>query len=291
MNSSLAIAFSGSGKETNSSSGEDFAKLEQENVPKSSQGATLQDAASMLKYVQQGGNAFDYISDNCAELKIVDGVVTVTMGFYVWPSRMDLPYTLETTVGEISPVSVEYSEARSFDILFRNTKSVDVGYVFEGQLTKQMQFYTSDGSDISPDPTIYVKGSTVYLSKGASTVLRADVVAKGYRHTVVLTLNPVATTKLDKETGATVEVTGYELKSPAITVDWSSDNNPDETKNDTLTMKIPKCVEDVLEACPDASNSLTLNKDKDNDEDSQFYFVYWNTCTGGVIKQFWSKYV
>lgn len=288
MNNSLGVTFNGSSSSTTGGLGEDYAALEQENPPKSSDDATLRDAVAMLDYVQQGNSAFDYIAENCSSVRVVDGKVTITIGFFVWPSRMDLEYSLRTTEGVISDSSSIYREHRSFSIVFNNSSSENVGYLFEGTLRPEMPFYTEKGVDISPDPTITVNGPAVQLSREATTSLRANVIAEGYRHELVLTLSEAGTTKIDPETGEEVALEGYTIPTPKVFVDWGAED--DEETNDSLTMEIPACAESLLNACPGDDVGGGTNLNIIDDDDNLYYFIYWDTCEGEIVDQFWGKY-
>lgn len=277
MNSSLQTTFSNT-----KDSVTDFAALEQEYKPPSSDGATIADAIAMLNYVKQGSSAFDYIVDNCSAVKVVDGVVIITLGFFVWPSRLDLPYTLHTTAGVISDTVTSYSEPRMFNVIFTNSDVEDIGYLFEGSFVNEMPFYTSKGRDISPDPKIIVDSPLVRLSTKCNTVLRANVVASGYRHELEISLTSEEVTKVDRTTGNEVTVSGYALPSPTIFVDWGSDEDHGDAY-DSLSLEIPTCVQTLLETCDEGSLASSL----DETESSSNYVVYWDTCSGEILDQFW----
>lgn len=285
LNKSVGVSYSKS--ETLDSSIDEWVKLEQVDIPNSSQGATIKDAVNMVAYVKQGNSAFDYIADSCIYVSINAGVVTVKLDLYVWPSDINLQYELKTSIGTISD-GTKISKPRAFNVIFDKTNTKSLGFIFDGVLRPEMPFFSSRGGDITPDPTITIEGSNIVLSKKCTTVLRADVTAKGYLHTLSVELDSGTTTKQDKKTGAEVTVSGYLLPEPTITATWGDcDANSTECledHKDVLEMKIPSCVTDLLNACGDGEIPKTL---EDMHDDEAKYIVYWNTCTGEVIDEFW----
>lgn len=271
MNKSVQTSFNGPESGSLDTSLDEWAKLEQVYTPNSAQGATIKDAINMVRYAESGISAFQYVNDSCAY--IVGS--NVKLDFYVWPSDMDLEYELTSAAGEISK-GIKISKPKAFNIIFDKTDSMSVGFIFEGTLKPEIPFFTSVGGDISPNPTITIDGQNIILSESCTTVLRADGKADGYRHTLTI---PIAG-----------NVTS--INSPTVTVTWGSCASDDveciEDHMDVMEMDIPQCVNDLLGRCESEDNSSRDSLETLYDEDPK-YMVYWNTCNGKPIKEFWKE--
>src|SRR5574340_1526590 len=80
-----------------------WARLTQEPIPDRAGRANLRDLWQMIAAAQAGESAYEYVYDSCPYVAIVDGVVRITLPFYVWPSHLGLAYDLTATAGTISP--------------------------------------------------------------------------------------------------------------------------------------------------------------------------------------------
>lgn len=283
-NSAVNVSFTGP-EASDTSKLDEWAKLEQVDAPKSSEGATIADAVNMVAYAKQGNSAFDYIADSCTYITVKDGAVIVKLQFWVWPSSMDLDYTLETSIGEIE-AGTKVSKIKSFDVIFDKSDSVDVGFIFDGTLKPEMPFFASLGSDISPDPVITQDRTKIELSTTCTTVLRATGRAEGYKHTLTIELATSTKEKIDSDTGEKVTLTGYSLPNPEITVVWGNCEENDtqciETHKDELELSVPQCVTDLLNACGEEEPATSL----ENLYDDWKYVVQWDTCRGIIVNEF-----
>lgn len=287
-NASMITSFINRGTSVLDSSGlEEWAKLEQADIPKAAETATLKDAFAMVGYAKNGRSARDYIMDSCPYAKITKGLVTIEMDFYVWPSALDLPYWLTTSVGEISKGAL-FRRDRSFDVIFNSQQSVDIGFLFDGDFAQEMPFFDNQGHKLDPQPTVSIEGTNVVLSAAATGVLRATVTAKGYLHTLTIKVSETPVTKTDATTGDSVTLGGYDLDnlSATIMVVWGNCGHEDyeciESHRDILAMVIPACVGDLLNACDgNQSSTLTVN------DDDRKYVVYFSACNGEILDQGW----
>jgi len=299
MNNSLTISFSASASSSDVST---WAALEQVDIPESAGEATVSDVLTMVGYAKNGKSARDYIQENCSSLRVVGDVINIDLDFYVWVSSMDLPYTLSVnnSSGSIS-AATRFTRPTSFNVIFKNTDAVDVGRLFDGTLSAEMPFFNEDGSVILPSPTFETVGPNVVLSEKATTVLRADGTAEGYKHTLTLSLDVPRVEKVDMATGNSKTIAAYSVTGleAIVTVVWG------DNKSDTLNIAIPSCVSALLNACvgdmdgdgdididdlligganlPEQITDLFTN----NNQGKQI--VWWNTCTGKVIKQVWKQ--
>ena len=238
----------------------------------------------MIAAAMAGESAFEYVYDSCPYVVIIDGVVRITLPFFVWPSDLGLAYDLTASLGTISP-GVAYEEFRSFDAVFDHTDSYDYEAIFVGELTPEMPFFRDDGTEIKVQPSeIVTTGSLVTLPEPLTTVLRAEGKAYGFRHELVIEVvkaAPAAEPAAEEEGEAAGPAlyTAQDLEA-AITVAWLDENG--ETQSDILDMKIPGCVLDLLETCEDGTP-----KGDPRRPPGELFYLYHSTCNGEVLLGRW----
>ena len=311
MDNSLIVSFNANSAADLTSNISTWAALEQVKKPNSAQEATVSDVFAMVGYAKNGKSARDYIQELCSSLRIVGDVINIDIDFYVWVSSMDLPYTLtvNNTSGSIGP-GTRFTRPTSFNIIFNHTDAVDVGRLFDGTLKAEMPFFADDGSVISPSPTFEMVGSNAVLSEKATTVLRANGTVEGYKHTLTISLG-VPRIAVDKSTRNTITYGAFSTVGleASIRVAWGN-CDPDTPgyeqciarTQDNLKIDIPACVKSLLNACV-----VDMDGDGDIDIDDLILgalklpssitnitrgtggkqIVWWDTCTGKVIKQKW----
>jgi len=253
-----------------------WARLSQEPIPSSADEANLRDLHQMIAAAMAGESAFEYVYDSCPYVVIIDGVIRITLPFFVWPSGLGLAYDLSASAGTISP-GVAHEEFRSFDVVFDHTDTADYEAIFVGELTPEMPFLRPDGSEI-PEPEIIAAGSLVTLPEQLTAVLRAEGKVYGFRHELVIEVVKAA---VDPEAGedAEAELNKVEKPESAITVAWLDENG--ETQTDILDMKIPGCVLDLLETCEDGTPK------GEPEQEGERYVVYYSTCNGEELLARW----
>ena len=245
-----------------------WARLEQEAIPAGAGRANLADLYQMLAMAMSGQSAYEYIYDSCPYVTIIDGLVRVTLAFYVWPSEIDLNYRLHANIGEIGlPELVE--APKSFDAVFDNTDSVELGYLFTGSAVPEMPFFNQQG-ELLPDPAITILDTLVMLPENVTTVLRLDGLATGYKHTITMEL-------VKAQDGEPYSIDN--LKA-TVTCIWTDEDGQAQT--DILDLQIPGCVEDLLNLCDDGRLRTDVHVDED-----QLYVVYYSTCNGEILRERW----
>lgn len=178
MNQNIQVQLSGIEIET----GQQWLTLEQEYKPSESDYVSPAVVNQMLARAVSGKSAVTYINDSCGYVKVLDGVVYVDLAFYVWPSSLDMDYSLSTNLGTIS--EGEYVEIyKSQDVVFNGSNSTQLEYLFSGDYEFQMPVFLSNGT-----PTInyeLIQGDSYFqFNRDVYTVLRADGIAKGFRHVI-----------------------------------------------------------------------------------------------------------
>lgn len=267
-----------------------WCRLTQEAIPSRADEANLKDLYQMIAAAQAGESAYEYIYDSCPYVVIVDGVVRITLPFFVWPSDLGLAYELTASIGTIT-AGVAYEEERSFDVIFDHADSYDYEAVFDGELTPEMPFFAADGHQVDT-PEITITGSLITLPEPLTTVLRAEGTAYGFRHELVIEVvkaapatDPNAEPEADPaaapenpERAVIYSTTNLEA---AITVAWVDETGA--IQSEIMDMEIPGCVEDLLETCPDSGN---FKGDPERPE-GELYMVWYSTCNGEILQQRW----
>lgn len=179
--------------------------LEQEPIPYSEKVISPRDIEQMLARAISGDSAISYVDDSCRYITIQDGVITVTLDFYVWPSDLKLPYSLNASLGEVTEgQSLEYH--KSFDVILDNSSHQSLPYLLKGSgsVSKQMPYFHADGSVFENSPIFEVEGLDLNSSEDVTTVLRVKGVAQGFKHSVVMKFGK---SQFDPEIGYEAQVT------------------------------------------------------------------------------------
>ena len=145
--------------------------LEQEYIPETSQNATLADITAMWHIAMTGDSAFNYIAAHCP-VSIRNGVVTVYLGVYIYPSAQDLAYNISISTGIFKAMRLKTLQ-KNFDLLIPQSDSVSLDFVPEDDLTYEWETeaYNAFGEQI-PKPEITIKKNVVTLSESCFGVLR-----------------------------------------------------------------------------------------------------------------------
>jgi len=244
-------------------------KLQQVPVPKSGQTANISDLIKMYINARSGLSARTYQASRCPAT-VEDETVTIHLQVMVFPSSLDLPYTLDgQPVQPAQPVTLR--APREFDVIIPMANRVDLGFIAENfEILEATQFYGPDGGLI-PRPGISISGSYLLISEICFAVLRVRCIALGWIHDLDLSV-----TKQD----------GYNITNLSATVQATWMDN-DILQSDSLEMEIPDCVEALLATCPDgtlAGIAGTSKTNPDNPDKKNKTVVWYSTCTGSILR-------
>lgn len=245
-----------------------FLNMEQEYIPESSESASMIDALNMLGLARTGKSALSHITSSCDYVRVTSTSVIVDIGFYVWPSSLDMPYTLSADTGNITNGIGERLN-RSFDVVIDGTDSHTLDFLFEGSLSKSMPFFKLDGSKDTTIETT-VENNIISTSEKGYCVFRARGNSIGYYHVVTMVLPKTQAQK----------ITNFKN---SIIAEW--ENSSGEKVTTTLQLSIPQCVTDALEECGDdlAYEKLQCGAFDNCDETKKRVDIYYNACDGETI--------
>lgn len=275
MNSSLQIDFT---PKATSSVKEDsnWVKLQQYEYLEVDQILNFQDIYQMLLNAQAGLSAFSYLLPNCP-LTITENGVIITLDFYVFPSSMNLGYSLSPSIGELGIEGIQTSLHKDFDLIFPLSDRVELDYIIEDLNPIWLAGpRTAKNQVISPIPTLTIDNTIVTSSKSMFAVLRAKGQAPCFLHTLRIEIEKFK--DVEQDDGSTVrEIQKIDELKPTITATWTKSDG--STGTTILELKIPKCVEDFLTWCPNG----TLKGFTTITGTNRTITVYYNSCTGNYI--------
>lgn len=239
------------------------AKIVQEEIPANT--ASLGDLNQMIARAVAHRSARSYMIDCCPAAGLKGDVLTVSLDILVYPSKMDLEYSVTADWGKISgPVRIR--RPRRFDIIFDGTDSAELDTKFYGTFIPAMPFFDLSGLRIRT-PEMTRSGFRISLSTPAYGVLRAIGAEVGYRHTVTMPLTIKAGTKVS------------DIKNH-VTLTYIDSAGKIAVKQ--LLLEIPSCVKALLAIC-DGTGQPKLDIQV-NPPDQLAPTVYYSDCDGHVIE-------
>jgi len=270
MSQTLTAAY---GAQAAKDSADTWLKLWQRPWAREVQQAGVDDLTAMWYMVLAGLSARLYRAASCPATINSEGVVTVPLDFYVFPSSLGLQYSLAAAIGTIS-AGIAVEEEREFDLIFDQQDVVDLGYQAAGiEYVFQSEAYDEMGRQIARPRVSYAEGR-VHLSASCFCVLRIRCRALGYRHTVTMEL-----TKFEpgEDADGAINYTGYTIENlrNSIQATWMEN---DELQSEKLDLEIPPCVEDYLALCEDDTLKGIIGHLGD-----VWTIVFYSTCTGNIL--------
>ena len=250
---------------TSTSTHDIWCRLEQQ--PVSSGKLTENDLNRMLALVLAGKSARAYRPESC-EGWVSGDTINADLAVYVWPSALDLPYTLEAS-GVTMGVQEAWQQERDFDAVLEMSATLQLPFLVDQcQLSWQTPAYNRFGEVIAY-PELTVDGAIVTASAECFGVLRVRCLALGWRHAAAF---------------STVKVPNQKITEvhPSVRCTWiGADGKPDD---DVIDLDLPSCLDGLLESCGDG----TTMRDRvighiGDEEDQQVANIYYSTCTGQVL--------
>lgn len=244
--------------------GDIWLNMAQVEIPEIYNAVNLYDLTQMFTRVTSGLSVRTYRPARCP-VTIQGETVIVPIEFDVFPSSMDMPYSLRSGLGELSGPSRSADPRQEFDIVVPMTDRVTLPFLAENLISYwQTPCFNEFGEQVfsvgrSRD------GATISLDRTCFGVLRVICDAIGYRHT--------CTMEFIKGNYSITNVKN------SVVASWVDENNEQQTA--TLDLELPGCVEDLLETCDDGSLPTTIGQTEE--DPAGIPTVYYSTCNGFVI--------
>jgi len=239
-------------------------ELVQEGLSASSSYADMADIVAMYRYAISGRSARTYQPTDCPVA--IDGdLVTLSLGLYVFPTDLDLDYSLQVMPG-LAGEGAAVTVAREFDLVIPMAARASIGFLSESfEIIEATHFYNESGAVI-PTPSMEIVGTELLLDAVCFAVLRVRCIALGYLHTLEISVDKAA---------------GYKIENFAATAQasWMSGG---ELQEDSIDLEIPACVESYLAYC-EGDGDLIASLGKAGGGDDPIPIVQYNQCIGKVL--------
>jgi len=316
---SLVIPFSAAPTDNESLLDDIWLTLEQASIPVMNESVYLKDITSMWNMVMTGASATNYVSQTCP-VSVLNGVITIRLGVYVFPCSQDMQYTMTISNGEFGPM-VQKDVSREFDLLFPQSDSVALDFVPNDDITFEWETdaYNEFGEMISR-PEITLENNVVKMSASCFCVLRCKCTTLADYYPVFIyvvkavdaepteeDLTRVATCKENcealygvggsinanrylpcieacnktKNANAAPDRTGYSISNLQSTVQATWMGSDGKLDDESLSLTIPECVKKLLEMCDDGTMKSPLYGIDDGSD--KITTVYYSTCTGNIL--------
>lgn len=221
--------------------------------------------------------------------------VHIFLGFYAWPSSPDLPFSLESTTGEIVR-RMNTSTAKSFSIFVNNSDVVLLPYYMQSVSTMWETPCFSQSGEQLPAPPGVLHDTWIQLPYPVFGVVRINGIAIGESAAVHIILNKAIEsipTTLAQEASWYDAPSNQRIYTPppvesrqsvkisnvqcTVIATWLDEYGTEQT--DELVMETPQCVQDLLDLCPDMFQRILRICST-----SYVLYVHWNGCTGEIIE-------
>lgn len=161
-----------------------FVHLEQIKRFESQKTVTMFDVQQMVARARSGKSARTYKPDDCPAYIRSNSLVT-EFNFYVWPSSVDLPHTVFSSIGSVSAPEI-IEKTVQFSATFKLTDVIEFDFVLTDIVSAvwETDCYDAEGQKIDVGEP-YMDGlSTMRISKPAFGVVRITGIKKGAQHSV-----------------------------------------------------------------------------------------------------------
>lgn len=268
--------------------------LEPERVSKRHNRATLADIDAMLALARSGASARNRQASRCGWAKWdANGDLVVTLALWVWPSDIDLQYSLTLPPNvtgappalERLPKDSKYWVAGSGGEIELPWLLEDASFSWHPRIgvwdeksrpAEPPEIHQDKARLIitpHPDPPPAGGGRAGWGAQGERHgVLWALGTAVGWRHDIVVRYPKGGG---DDPSAPAISVTNAD--DIPVRATWTDENG--KTRTDDATLEIPDCVKAMLEECPAGSK----NRIRMRPEGGPPVVVYYNSCNGRVL--------
>lgn len=264
-------------------------KMEQVPVSETTETANLYDIFQMMSSAAGGLTSRIYKPDTLDYVSFQGNNILIKLDFWVFPSSLDLGYSLKINNGTISTKTYE-DVSKTGNVVVPLSKKVQMEYLINeasASLEWESTVYNKFGNVLS-NPEIIIDGPYIEFEEEVFGIIRADVEAKGYRYTATLSFpksEQEDVSYMIKDQTNFSSITNVDCSVICTYLDDSG-----EVQEEVLTLKIPDIVSDILEACPGKNTSYhdpCFFSDDPNacEENKEAYTTtyYYSTCDGEIL--------
>ena len=275
--------------------------LEPENVEAGRNRATLADIDAMLAMARSGASARNRQISRCGWASwAANGDLICTLSLWVWPSELDLTYSLTLPSGVTSAEPVLVRERRDTKLWVAGSGgTLELPWLLESaSCVWHGNIGVWDGwSRPAAPPAISLDRARLILDgeRGASGVygvLAVQGMAVGWRHEISIRY-PTGTGKDDADdsgdsrfyvaVGGDATAPGISVRNADdidVTATWTDERG--ETREETARLAIPDCVKALLEECPTGARTGSIRVKPADGTDGPVV-VYYNACNGRML--------
>jgi len=260
--------------------------MEQEYISETSQDANLFDIFQMMGRSASGLTSFSYEPTELSFLSFSSTSIKLNLDFWVFPSNLDLAYSLRINTGSIH--SKVYEEVpRVGNIVIPLQNQIKLPYLIDQSLstfTWETPIYNSVGQLLNSQ-TINIEGPYLYFNEEIFGVIRANAVAKGHRHTATLTF-PKSTIGRQEIAGLVSNQLNFNsITNTKCSVICTYIDLKGDVQEEILELKIPKSVVDLLAECPNGRLRSNPRCDASESAYTSRLTIYYSTCTGEILNR------
>jgi hypothetical protein len=251
----------------------DWLKITPKEVPLGAMNATSGSISGMISEVQSGGSAFNYLNSDCSIY--FDGVQLRARIYFEVRHSKDLNYTLSSNYSISQATFSDKNFSLSINPEFKKVyelykQCATFRYDFEGST-----YYTEEGKAYKVDylPSVTYDDGFIYFSDYIFGRIRIDGRETFETYYVEITHTPNTT---------------YSETKIVVTAMFPSEKEVEDQRKEILTLDIPTCIIDKFNECsydpynPDMPGS---GGDPGGVATEGQTIVYWDTCTGDILKK------
>lgn len=225
----------------------------------------MRDVYDMWVLAKNGISARTKKNKGCP-VRFTETTVSFDLEFIVWPFPVNTPYNLSTTIGDIG-VGERFDRVREQSVTFPLARNV----AFERSLTNMSYVWETpmynDVGDVVPSSDIEIVRDSLVIDNPYFGVARVRLTEEGFKHIVTVVIVNV------DDDGNNLQVDDVNI---TITASYTDENGEFQTKE--LKLELPECIKRALKLCKGKPNMVCQSCGAFEVR------VYWNACTGDVVK-------
>lgn len=188
-------------------------------------------------------------------------IINIPLSFYVFPSSIDLPYTIQVAdaVNVSARVLVNIDKTQNIIIPLTNEVTLKALIQNASNFSWQIPCYNANGEIVSI-PEYSIQNNNIVLDASVFGVLRGDFSFIGYEHMITLRYQKSQTTEINPIPNVfglrelVINQTTYNrITEAGCTVLCSYIDINGETQQEKLELKVPETILNYLKECPSSA--------------------------------------